>query len=991
MTGKEARRRVLELVRARRCGVGTLARMIRICVFAALVQLSGASAGAQSSAIQSRQFLEDFDGQANSWAVDYDRSRTRLETHRRVGMTGIAGERVELLQIRATVPAQRVELTMRVPPSRVHDDLAGSVWVRSDHLDWTVWLQVVFPSQKDPRTGQPVQTWMKGESYSKVNDWQELKCATTSANVRQQLQLLRRRLGIPLSKTDDAYVQSIMLSTIAPQKLITLVTDKLSYGPVVNPAQGATSDELFEVEAASQQTPVKFELGRLSIGGQAMFLRLVPYHDEQLEVLEQSGVNTVWVPEQDQQPLLQQLRQRDLWAVTVPPRARALSGEDLPDQQASLVPFGDETLPILGWYLGTRIPEEKYEQIISRARQIRGADRRYRRPLMADVTGNERIYSRHVSMLSSSRHALHTTLDFRKQRDWLSERRQTALPGSFIWTWIQTEAVSATADWRSKAGRRPIVVEPEQLRLQVYSAISAGCRGIGYWKTTPLDSSAPGGEERRHMIAQLNLELDFLNDWLADGRLLGHVELESREAPRVAVQPKQFDYRRSPGEQITLAQLRERQRRLETDRAPKYEAAMIRSSRGVLLLPMYFDPESQFVPGRMVTRDVHFVVPGVPETASAYEITTTSVRSLDAERDTGGMRVVLPELDQTSIILLTTDQSLKQELEQRVRKVAEQSARLEIKIVTAKLYRVHAVINELKQLTAAPNDTVRLLQRATQTLADAGELFQQGDFDQARKTARTAAQYLRILQRAYWDEAVWKLSSPVASCHTVCFQTLPDHWEMLAALGAADLEQPENLLRSGDFEDIDAMVVEGWKHAQNSIPGVQAGVDLNANAREGRYSLRMFAVPESAEIASRVVTESPVVVSTPKLTVHAGQILHVSGWIRVTNPTVGSHDGCMIYDSIAGPPAAQRWSERCDWRRFELLREVSESGPFQLSFALTGMGEVQLDDLRVIAHQPGPRTRLVREPDQQRAKPRRSLIKRLSGLASPFERDKPRR
>jgi hypothetical protein len=44
-------------------------------------------------------------------------------------------------------------------------------------------------------------------------------------------------------------------------------------------------------------------------------------------------------------------------------------------------------------------------------------------------------------------------------------------------------------------------------------------------------------------------------------------------------------------------------------------------------------------------------------------------------------------------------------------------------------------------------------------------------------------QLLRILQHAHWSDAAHRLYSPVSSPHTLCFQTLPDHWNMIARFG----------------------------------------------------------------------------------------------------------------------------------------------------------------------------------------------------------------
>lgn len=961
-----------------------------ICLaWIAVASVASGQSESVPTALSGSRVTEGFEQPQPSWSVQFDRTRVRLVQHGRTDVEPFSGSRCELLQFESQHTGQRVQLEHRLPSARVFDDLQLSLRVRSNRPGASVWLQLVFPRQVDPRTGDPLTTWIRGGSAAGTGEWEELRVQTTDRLVTQQLQLLRKQTGQSLLDDSGLYVQSVMLSLELVPGPTALALDQMSFGPVIPP------EDIVPIAATDSETdssPVAFNLGRLTVNNQPMFLRMTPHHAEDVGSLAEAGFNLLWVPRLQDVELLQSIRQHGMWAVAMPPRSRDTGGEELDAAEASLVPFTSETLPILGWYLGTRIPADMQAEVISRTRQIRSADRKYRRPLIADVTGAERVYSRHVSMLGISRHNLNSSFSFLQLRDWLSQRRQTALPGTFTWTWIQTEPMSSNADWRRRAGVRPIVVEPEQIRLQVYAALSAGVRGIGFWKTTSLDDDSPGSLERRLAIQQLNLEMSLIEDWLATGRLQGQVRFEVDQQRSRPVGPRSFDYARSTREQVALGRLRDQQAAREDEQREIFEAAMIRGQRGVLLLPMYYDLESQFVPGRMTARNATFIVPGVEETASAYEISTTGVRSLRAERGTGGMRVVLEEFDQTAIILLTTDRSVRLEMEDKVRQLASTSARVAMELASAKQSRVRDVIGELNDLTVSPGDARRMLQQADSLLTQAQASFDRQDYDGARKRSRTAMQLLRILQRAYWDEAIWNLESPVSSPYTTAFQTLPDHWRMMSLIGASPMDPDGNVLRSGDFEDIETMVVEGWRHSQSEQQGVIGAVDLHPDSREGQYCLRLRARRTAVDQPYRLLQESPVTVVTPPLTVHAGQILHISGWIRIPVPPRDSLDGVMIFDSLTGASGAIRMSSSTNWKRFELIREIHESGPFELTFALTGTGEVQLDDVRIVPHEPraGNAAANVPPTSADRNEPAGiPLIRRIPGLGQALRSDGP--
>ena len=130
------------------------------------------------------------------------------------------------------------------------------------------------------------------------------------------------------------------------------------------------------------------------------------------------------------------------------------------------------------WYLGTHITSQDREEIVSQREQLRRFDYVLRRPALADVAEDERYFSRYVPILGTSRHVLGTTFSLKDYKNWLSQRSRLATPGSYLFTWIQTEPVPATNGWRIPNGRKPQVIEPEKIRLQVYAAMSAGVRAV---------------------------------------------------------------------------------------------------------------------------------------------------------------------------------------------------------------------------------------------------------------------------------------------------------------------------------------------------------------------------------------------------------------------------------------------------------------------------------------------------------------------------------
>ena len=81
--------------------------------------------------------------------------------------------------------------------------------------------------------------------------------------------------------------------------------------------------------------------------------------------------------------------------------------------------------------------------------------------------------------------------------------------------------------------------------------------------------------------------------------------------------------------------------------------------------------------------------------------------------------------------------------------------------------------------------------------------------------------------------------------------------------------------------------------------------------------------------------------------------MQVSGWVRSRNPIGASPDGALLYDSAGGEPLAIRLTEPTPWKKFTLFRRVPASGSIHVTVALTGIGTVYFDDIRVEPLSPG--------------------------------------
>ena len=216
--------------------------------------------------------------------------------------------------------------------------------------------------------------------------------------------------------------------------------------------------------------PVKFRSHQLSVSDKPFFPRIIAHHGENPDLFQSAGMNVVWLQDYMNTGLTSAIRNKGLWVTAPPPYAKGLDGEPLDSEDADLLPFQANTSPVLFWMLGARMNPNGRPRLTSWTNQTRNADRRFKRPISADVIENERICSRHVDLLGISRHVLNTNCSPGDYRDWMIERRDQAWPDTFCWTWIQTEPAPMLADL-ARHLESPPMLEPEQIRMQVYAAL----------------------------------------------------------------------------------------------------------------------------------------------------------------------------------------------------------------------------------------------------------------------------------------------------------------------------------------------------------------------------------------------------------------------------------------------------------------------------------------------------------------------------------------
>ncbi len=855
-----------------------------------------------------------------------------------------ASESFERFQILNPGTPELVRIEASIPPSMLHNDFVATVNADATTTGAQLSLVILLPHYADPRTGLPLTVLLPGDSITEAESNQQLKVAVSRKAVETLLRRTRAELNQSEIQSRDAVVVGLAMVMEASPGENWLDIGRAEWGPSITP-KDSLQEKIRQItrEEKSRDSERNFvamdvELGAIMLDKRPVILRLLPDHSEHVETLQQLGINAVWVPDYQATDRARQLWQSGLAVLATPPLP-AFDSDDYTHVTQSLPPLDMQCPNVSAWYHGTRIPPSSLPLLLGWSREVRSADRVFQRLQMADVTAAEGAVAREIDLVGMGRHVVGREESFGILRNLLLQRQKAAGQLSFPWTWIQVEPSATQMHWRQN-GLLPYV-EPEQIHHQVYAALSAGYRGLGFWKTRQLQIDNPADRETSLAIELACMEVDLLEPFLARGRREGYLALQT-EASKARTGKKgrpSFASSFSGTEASVIVT------GLEGPR--DHDAAVISSNNATLILGTAWDSVSQFVPGPMFEREVSLIV-AASETASAWQISTSGISSLPREVTAGGLSLRIRNFDQSAAIIVTSDPGVIRTLEQKIHSMAERSADKHIELAELKYLRVLNTVEILREEHEIPPGSDALIASARQLLDKAQFELKTKDYQESTLLARDAMRNLRQVQQLCWKDAIAELTSATASPHTISFQTLPEHWRLMHYLDQQSFRMTDNLLAGGDFEDRRTILQAGWSRDAADKSIFSATADIISDGRTGKI-LRLAAwhSDPSARTGSRDDL-TPLVVTSPPVDVNPGDVVIVQGRVRRGRAvSAASSRPLLIFDSELGPECGIRTELDSEWTPFEMTRPISHGGPFRLSFGLVGQAEVHLDDLSI--------------------------------------------
>ena len=871
--------------------------------------------------------IENFNGPGTVTTVAPSPGLRVLE--QRIGnidTTGHSCETIVLQTDRTTLG----RILFSIPESAIIDEFLATIRLRCDQPSVRLACQIKLPSVQG-QDGQAVRIFLSGSPSTTSSRWQSLTVGNIPSVLRSQLPALRAQYG-PQISLDGATISglaveiplgigrcNVSIDTVSVTGLITAAQPKKT---ATSPPSMLLQQNIQSITKATTTENAGLVRGVLEVDGKPFFPRAIEHRGEPFIKLAQLGFNCVQLYEPASTTLLAEAEQAGVWIICPPP---TLPDVDLTEPE-KLPTFSDKWNRVLLWDMGRSLSSEDIPNLAEQVRRLRICDRREGRPIIASADSGLREISRHIDMLVAHRAVLGTSLELANYLTWLQQRPRLARPGTPLLATLATEIDSRTASQAallSGTGSNGLPVDEESLLGAAFTAIAAGSRGILFSSNRSLSGTDPETVTRAAAVQAVNLELETISAWGASGRFTADAETSDPEVRAMVIEAS-------------------RSRIVLIWRSVQGGQIMARHYRGDI--PRQEQP-------------LNILIPGIPEAHRPWEITHSTLRPLQHRRVTGGVSMTLDNFHAAAVILISNDPAATAHIQELVRRNAPTAALLARAQAADAIARTSRLAAELPPKALGHFPVTEMIIEAQQEAQYAEAMIAQDPTNAVKKLERSRA-IAGQLERLFWERGVTATGSMVASPLTTSPATLSDHWRMIDALQTTKVGG--NLLEGGHMEEINTLSSTGWRHFVRPTDQVKGSVELSGQSpADGQRSLRIFATPIDSEEAPVVIETPPIWITTPPIYAAAGTLLEIVAQVRVPNPIEGSVDGLLVFDSYGGPALAERVNKTESWRRLVLYRIVppaqessDESSigpppPLTVTFALTGLGEAQIDSVSI--------------------------------------------
>jgi hypothetical protein len=884
---------------------------------------------------------DGFESPQPSWQREYTDTTVKLIAQERSPRAAREGRLSERFHFEAG-PGSQFFVSYATPKIPASDLLSVALAVRSSRAGVQIFARIVLPSDIDPETRTPSYVLVPGTILDQADRWQRLELVHMLPAIERQARVLRVSTRRPVA-LEGAYLERVVVNLLGGPGESEVFLDNL----VITPVPAEFLDGAIKADATGKPGATSQPAG-VGPGGGKGDSRTVRMERNLLEKKGRDSIYRPWFPVAIDAPGANPVELRrggfdvlfdrgkfDPARLATAVGGGALLMANLTGATSSDGPQhlleGMTAHPLRGavafWHIGEKLGRQRERKVrddeVAKIREglgaIRGLDDEDSHLTIANVDGELPLFARApagLDVIGIAPRMWSSAQEFSESFDYLNQRRLLTVRanlGGLFWAWIPATTPSEVTrniwggDTPPSWGTPP--VQPAQLRLMTYLALSAGYRGLGFLGDASLTRATGAGRLLWIEMSLLNLEIDLCEQILArNDAKIREYGVYDPEAPFV------------PSNAIQIPQGRRPQVAKEPAPRPGMKAAAIPlgDRKGALLLVADYAGGAQYQPPQLAADEVTVTL-ALPEGAQAFEITPGGVKVLPRERVAIGTRITLKEFDTTSLVLCTSDlamyervRSLVESVRHKVVPLAIEQAEKMLLAVTETNGRLAADGHQIRSLVdlklrrqagieGAPPDVPDLLAKSQESIKNAREALERQDYEAAWAEARRAMRPLRHVMFGHWAQAMDAISraayaifpkrdgipeeaedaiprakrknepkiprnpqlllNPIACPPSISFYTLPEHYIWVDWIkGRPGYRFGRNRVPSGSFDDAEAVTGSGWVDVSYQLDGLVHKIStvyrdesaVKASAKEKKAAKPDF-LPPDEPISNRAV------------------------------------------------------------------------------------------------------------------------------------------
>ena len=642
------------------------------------------------------------------------------------------------------------------------------------------------------------------------------------------------------------------------------------------------------VTPKSDSVRIRTDQSVLLVDGNPFFVRAIQQNGESLEFLKSLGFNTVQLQGPATSSQLAEAARIGMFLIAPPPASIHIKSID------------SQYDPVLAWSVGENVTARDQQVIRRMVNELKDYDQRGRRPVVVNVASHLNSISQLVNVVNVGAPTIATNFRARDFSDYV--KRSVTTAAKPLWADIQTEVPSSLKKQVAAfAGAQPqLPVEHQQLKFQLYEALSGGARGVRFLSRIRLDGQDPESRLRTAGIRWVLGHCQQIERWAAGG-LAERFQLASENGLEV-------HSLRLAGSQVMLVQ-----------RTSGFE---------------------QWVCGDWTPKSIEFLAPAGSNN-QAYLINELGANLLPDKRQGNTPRIQIPNCPFATAILVTDDPTTVQVIDQGSNSI-QTAIQLRQNLVSQSVGYLQLIEQQLAT-TEIGFPILGSAGRQTETsLSNVQRMLSAGNNEQALRFLEQADAILAAARRNVLENQKRQGSNHISSPMLNHFGLVTSHFITSQQL-AGSIWNP-NSLTAGDFENLQQMSAAGWVNRRDNSAGLSTRVSLEKTAAAaGEYGLQMSVSANGISTAPQAV---PIWIESAEVHVKRGQLVRIHGMVNVSNMSA-SGDGLMITDSLGGPDIALRIQKTDGWQKFTIYRAASRNGKVRIKIAMTGIGVAKIDEVTI--------------------------------------------